>query len=123
MLIDKIRGSRGRKIAEDVPKAYLKELQIPENMRKLISDVTRVLLDRGGIPRDQVETIIRHFDEGEYGGMFEGITEGFRESYRKGYRRAKTRYEKRIRQRDEQLRQDQERIRLLEEEIRRLHGK
>jgi hypothetical protein len=119
LVMDKVRDSAGGSLLEELPEKYVEQLQIPENMRKLISDVTRVLLDARGITRGQVETIIRQFDKGEYRGMFEGIREAFEKSYRRGYRQAKVRYEKRFQQEQKQL---QERIRLLEEEIRRLRG-
>jgi hypothetical protein len=129
LVMDKVRDGTGGSPLEELPEKYVERLQIPENMRKLISDVTRVLLDARGITRGQIETIISQFDKGEYRGMFEGIREAFEKSHRRGYRQVRTRYEKRhqrdreqLRQRDEQLRQDQEQIRLLEEENRRLRG-
>jgi hypothetical protein len=129
LVMDKVRDSAGGSLLEELPEKYVERLQIPENMRKLISDVTRVLLDARGITRGQVETIIRQFDKGEYRGMFEGIREAFEKSYRRGYRQAKSLYERRrrqdqerIRQDQERIRQDQEQIRLLEEENRRLRG-
>jgi hypothetical protein len=133
MVMDKVRDSAGGSLLEELPEKYVEQLQIPENMRKLIADVTRVLLDARGITRGQVETIIGQFDKGEYRGMFEGIREAFEKSYRRGYRQARTRYENRrhrerkrfeeqIRQDQEQLEQRDERIRLLEEEVRRLRG-
>jgi phenylpyruvate tautomerase PptA (4-oxalocrotonate tautomerase family) len=136
LVMDKVRDGGGGSLLEELPEKYVERLQIPENMRKLISDVTRVLLDARGITRGQIETIISQFDKGEYQGMFEGIREAFEKSYRRGYRQARTRYEERhqrdqeqlrqrderLRQRDEQFRQYQERIRLLEEENRRLRG-
>jgi hypothetical protein len=126
MLIDKVRGSKGGALLKEVPDKYFKKLQIPKNMRKMLSDVTQTLLNTGGVEKDEIEGIIRRFDLGEYQGMFEGIIEGYRKSYRWGYRQAKARYGKRhqqerkqleeqLLQRDEQLLQRDERIRQLEE--------
>jgi hypothetical protein len=135
MLIDKVRGSKGGALLQEVPQKYFNRLQIPRNMYKMVSDITRVLLDTGGISRDQVESIIGQFERGEYRGMFEGIIEGYKKSYRWGYRQAKARYGKlrqqereqlqeqyqdQLRQRDERIQRDQERIRQLEEENSRL---
>jgi hypothetical protein len=122
MLIDKIRDSRGV-LLKELPAKYFKALQIPKTMYKLLSDVTRVLLDGSGITKDQLDSIISRFDQRESKGMFEGIIEGYRKSYTKGYKRAKTRYLKyreQLQQRDEQFRQVDEQLRQRDEEVRRL---
>jgi hypothetical protein len=141
MLIDKVRGSKGGALLREVPEKYFKSLQIPRNMRKMLSDVTQTLLDRSGVGKDEIKGIISRFDREEYQGMFEGIIEGYKKSYRWGYRQAKARYGKRyqqerkqleeqlqqrdeqLQQRDKRIRQDQERMRQYQEEIRRLRGK
>jgi hypothetical protein len=117
MLIDKIRDSGGGVLLKELPAKYFKELQIPKTMYKLLSDVTRVLLDGSGITKDQLDSIISRFDQREYKWMFEGIIEGYRKSYRKGYKQAKTRYLKQLQRRDEQF---HEQLRQVEEENRRL---
>jgi hypothetical protein len=120
MLIDKIRDSGGGILLKKLPAKYFKELQIPKTMYKLMSDVTRVLLDGSGITKDQLDSIISRFDQREYKGMFEGIIEGYRKSYQRGYKSAKTRYLKyrdQLKQRDEQY---QDQLRQMKEENRRL---
>jgi hypothetical protein len=130
MLIDKVRGSKGGALLKEIPEKYFKSLQIPRNMRKMLSDVTQTLLNTGGVGKDEIEGIISRFNRGEYQGMFEGIIEGYKKSYRWGYRQAKARYGKlRQQERDqlqeqlqkqyqEQLRQDREQLRQRDERIR-----
>jgi flagellar biosynthesis/type III secretory pathway protein FliH len=116
MLIDKIRDSGGGVLLKELPAKYFKGLQIPKTMYKLLSDVTRILLDGSGITKAQLDSIISRFDQKEYKGMFEGVIEGYRKSYQKGYKSAKTRY---LKYRD-QSQQYQEQLRQMREEIRRL---
>jgi uncharacterized FlaG/YvyC family protein len=119
MLIDKVRESKGGVLLREIPEKYFKRLQIPRNMRKMLKDVTQILLDKGGIGKDEIESVIGRFEREEYKGMFEGITEGFKKAYRRGYRTAKTRYQ---RERERIQEQFQQRIRQLEEEVHRLRG-
>ena len=50
------------------------QLQIPEDMHKLLVDVTLSLLDKSGydsIDAEQVASIVEKAESKEYGGMFE----------------------------------------------------
>jgi hypothetical protein len=64
--------SEGGKLPEELPEKYVQRLQIPENMRKLLSDVTRTLLNTGTITKEQVEMIIGQFDRGAIGVCLKG---------------------------------------------------
>ena len=53
-------------------------LQIPEDMVKLLSDVIRVLLDKSGVNRRIAEKLTGYLEKGnrkEYEGMFEAVIE------------------------------------------------
>ena len=80
MLVDKLRGSRGKSFLKDLPAEYLEklDLQIPENMRKLLSDVILVLLEKSGVNRLEAEKISGYVEKpgGKgYKGMFEAVIE------------------------------------------------
>ena len=57
-------------------------LQIPEDMHKLLVDITLSFLDKGGHDRDEAEaavSIVEKAKRKEYGGMFEAAIESLRE--------------------------------------------
>jgi hypothetical protein len=54
LVMDKIRGSKGGSLLGELPEKYVKQLQIPENMRKMLGDVTRTLLNTGTITKEQI---------------------------------------------------------------------
>jgi len=80
MLIDKLRGSGRESALKNLPHDYIEKLslQIPESIRKLLSDVIRVFLDKSGVTRWDAETFAEFIEkpEGkEYKGMFEAAIE------------------------------------------------
>ena len=53
-------------------------MQIPESLRKLLSDVIRVLLEKSGIDRHEAEKLAGYVEKAELkgnGGMFEAVIE------------------------------------------------
>jgi len=88
LLIDKFRRNKGKSIPE-LPPDYVEKLrlQIPENMNKLLVDITLSFLDKGGywgLEAERVAAIVEKVENKEYGAMFEGVIEGFKESYEEG---------------------------------------
>ena len=81
LLIDKIRNSKGRTDKTEVPAEYLEKLmlQIPENMVKLIQDVTRIFLEKSGLEAEKAAAIVEKAGRKEYGGMFEAAIESIQE--------------------------------------------
>ena len=80
MLIDKIRGNKGGELLKHLPSDYMEKmnLQIPESMRKLLSDVVRILLEKSGVDRQEAREYAGHIenpDGKESGGMFEAVIE------------------------------------------------
>ena len=85
LLIDKFRAKGEGKILRQFPFDYLEKiiLQIPQSLRKLLSDVIRVLLDNSGFEQDDIEKITEHVEnpEGkEKGRMFEQVVESIKEA-------------------------------------------
>ncbi|MCL2070368.1 MAG: Rpn family recombination-promoting nuclease/putative transposase [Treponema sp.] len=83
-LIDKIRNSREKERINRLPDDYVERLrlQIPDDMIKLLTDVTLSLLDKSGHNRNEAEAvaaIIEKAEGKEYGGMFEAAIESLRE--------------------------------------------
>jgi excinuclease UvrABC ATPase subunit len=62
----------GLRLNSEFLEKYVKELQIPENMRKMLGDVTKILLDTGKITKGQIEEIISRFDRGSIAGCLKG---------------------------------------------------
>ena len=80
MLIDKIRDKKGSRLLDHLPSDYIEKmnLQIPESMRKLLSDVVRILLEKSGVDRQEAREYAGHIenpDGKESGGMFEAVIE------------------------------------------------
>jgi len=78
MLIDKLRRSGEKNIAGLIPSDYAEKLnlQIPDSLRKLISDVIRVMLEKSGIERGKAEKVAAYFEaRKERKGMFEAAIE------------------------------------------------
>ena len=67
MLIDKLRGSEGNSLLKYIPSDYVEKLnlKIPENMRKLLSDVLLVLLEKSGIDRIEAENMAAHIEKAD----------------------------------------------------------
>ena len=80
LLIDKIRGNKGENLLRQLPSDYIEKLslQIPESLVKLISDVIRVLLDKSGLERHEIEKYVSSVKKSEVKentGMFEAVIE------------------------------------------------
>ena len=88
LLIDKIRDNKGEKLLRQLPSDYIEQLslQIPESMVKLLSDVIRVLLDKSGYDRQEIEKYVGYVEKSEgkeYTGMFEAVIEYIKEEREK----------------------------------------
>ena len=84
LLVDKMRNSREKFQTNRLPEDYVEKLrlQIPEDMHKLLVDITLSFLDKGGHDRDEAEataSIVEKAKKKEYGGMFEAAIESLRE--------------------------------------------
>jgi predicted transposase/invertase (TIGR01784 family) len=80
LLVDKLRRGAGKSALNQLPPDYVERLrlQIPEDMNKLLSDVTLSLLDKGGFGRREAEEAAAISEKGEqkeYGGMYEAVIE------------------------------------------------
>ena len=80
LLIDKIRAAKGGELLKQLPADYMDKLnlQIPDSMRKLLSDVIRVLLEKSGVKRQEAAVYAGHIenpDGKENSGMFEAVIE------------------------------------------------
>ena len=84
LLVDKIRNGKEKFQTSQLPENYVEKLrlQIPEDMNKLLVDITLSLLDKGGHDQDEAEAaaaIVEKANRKEYGGMFEAVRESIRE--------------------------------------------
>ena len=84
LLVDKIRNSKGKSLLSQIPEDYIEKLrlQIPDNMNKLLLDVTLSLLGKSGLEpweEEKVALYIEKADKKEYGGMFEAVLESIKE--------------------------------------------
>ena len=80
LLVDKIRGDKGKELLKHLPSDYVEKLnlQIPESMRKLLSDVISVFLEKSGVNRQEAEKYAGHIanpERKENRGMFEAAIE------------------------------------------------
>jgi len=98
LLIDKVRDSKGKSVLTHLPPDYEKKLilQIPENLSKLLVDVTLSLLDKSGLSRPEAKRVAAMVDKAgrkEYGGMFEAaiesIKEGQQEAWEEGHHKGR----------------------------------
>ena len=85
MLIDKLKDSGGESLLRYIPSDYVEKLnlQIPENMRKLLSDVIRVFLEKGGVNREEAGELAAYIERAEEKGnkgMFEAAIESIIEA-------------------------------------------
>jgi len=90
MLVDKLRDSKGKSMLRQLPPDYVEKLrlQIPENLSKLLTDVTLSLLDKSGfkhLEAAQVSVIVEKADRKEYGGMFEAMIESCKEAQQEAW--------------------------------------
>ena len=95
LLIDKIRDSRNRERIIRLPEGYAEKLrlQIPEDMTKLLVDVTLSLLEKRGFKRieaEQVAALVEKAKGKEYGGMFEAVIESFQEGQEEAWAKGLT---------------------------------
>ena len=80
LLIDMIRGNKGGNLLRQLPTDYVEQLslQIPKSLTKLLTDVIRVLLDKSGFDRHEIEkylSCVEKSEEKEKTGMFEAVIE------------------------------------------------
>ena len=80
LLVDKLRRNKERNILSQLPPDYVEKLrlQIPEDMNKLLVDVTLTIMDKSGFGRDEAEevaAIVEKAGHKEYGGMYEAVIE------------------------------------------------
>jgi predicted transposase/invertase (TIGR01784 family) len=80
LLVNKLRRDNGKSIVNQLPLDYVEKLrlQIPEDMNKLLVDVTLSIMDKGGFGRREAEeaaAIVERGEHKEYGGMYEAVIE------------------------------------------------
>jgi len=85
MLIDKLKDSGGESLLKFIPSDYVEKLnlQIPENMRKLLSDVIKVFLEKGGVNREEAGKLTAYIEQADdkgNKGMFEAAIESILEA-------------------------------------------
>ena len=85
LLVDKIRVNKGDNLPRQLPFDYVEKLslQIPDSLRMLLGKVIRVLLDKGGVDRQEAEKVAGYVENGEWrekGGMFEAVIESIIEA-------------------------------------------
>jgi predicted transposase/invertase (TIGR01784 family) len=90
LLIDKVRDKKGESVLTHLPADYEKQLQlqIPENLSKLLMDVVLSLMDKKGfnhLDARRAAAIVDKTDNKEYGGMFEAVIESFREGQQEAW--------------------------------------
>ena len=90
LLIDKLRSGRGRMRITQLPEDYAEKLrlQIPEDMNKLLVDVTLSLLENSGYNRweaEQAASFVAKAERKEYGGMFEAAIESIKEGQQEAW--------------------------------------
>ena len=98
LLIDKLRRNKGKNILNRLPPDYVESLrlQIPEDMRKLLVDVTLSLMDKGGFGRHETEevvAIVEKSEKKEYGGMFEAMIESIIEDREEARKEGRSEYQ------------------------------
>jgi predicted transposase/invertase (TIGR01784 family) len=76
MAIDKAPESGKTVWLENLFKEYVATLNIPVNLRKLITDVLTVLLRRQGVPNERINTVIDTIEKKEGSDMFDRMVEG-----------------------------------------------
>jgi hypothetical protein len=84
-LIDKIRISKKKDRISRLPNDYIESLrlQIPDDMNKLLADVTSSLLGKSSLGPEETEAAIRIIEKAknkEYDGMFEAVLEDLKEA-------------------------------------------
>ena len=84
LLLDKMRNRKEKVRLTQLPPDYVErlQLQIPEDMHKLLVDITLSLLDKSGYSRNEGEVVAAIVEKAagkEYGGMFEVAIESLRE--------------------------------------------
>ena len=94
LLIDKLRRNKGKSILNQLPSDYVESLrlQIPEDMHKLLVDVTLSILDKGEFSRleaREVVAIVEKAEHKEYGGMFEAAIESIIEDWKEAMEEGK----------------------------------
>ncbi|MDR1933484.1 MAG: hypothetical protein LBQ57_11775 [Spirochaetales bacterium] len=89
MIMDKLPKRGGTGLLEKLPRNYFKRLNIPENLRKLVADVTTVLLDRAGVPKEEVGVISDAIKKKESRYMFDGLVASIKEERRLAVRKAR----------------------------------
>jgi hypothetical protein len=73
MLVDKFGDAYNFKELGNLPKAYLEKIDgvIPDDLRKLLSDVIRTLLTKANLPKDEIESLSERIYERRLPEMFE----------------------------------------------------
>jgi hypothetical protein len=79
MAIDKAPESGKTAWLETLFKEYAATLNIPVNLRKLITDVLTVLLGRQGVPEERINTVIDMIEKKEGSDMFDRLVKGLLE--------------------------------------------
>ncbi|MDR1625075.1 MAG: Rpn family recombination-promoting nuclease/putative transposase [Spirochaetia bacterium] len=88
LAVGKLPRRGGISALEGVLRKHVASLNIPKNLRKLITDVMTVLLGRAGFPREKAAAITDLVERKEVAGMFEGIVASIKDERRKAVREA-----------------------------------
>jgi hypothetical protein len=94
LLVDKLRISEKNDLLIRLPPEYTEklQLQIPDDMNKLLIDVTLSLMEKRGFKRweaGQAATFVEKAERKEYGGMFEAMLESVEEGYERALAKGK----------------------------------
>ena len=122
LLIDKIRDKKGERLLRQLPTDYAEKLslQIPGSLIKLLSDVIRVLPDKSGYDRQEIEKYLGYVEKPEGKekiGMFEAVIEYLIEEREKAREEGLILGQERLETTQEQLEATQERLEDAEERL------
>jgi hypothetical protein len=87
LMIDRLPAGEGASLLERLPDGYLERidaLHIPDNMRKVLKDTVRVLLERAKARPEEIVEISSHIERKEYSHMFEGVIKAFKDNRQEG---------------------------------------
>jgi hypothetical protein len=123
MLIDRLRDRAGLKLLEKLPSDYFTGLKIPQNLYKLLEDVTTVLLSRLEVPAEEIAGITDFIEKRDYQMMFDSLVESVKKDKRLAVRRARTELRARINDLRQQLEVKEEQLAALKRENEALRKK
>jgi hypothetical protein len=107
MAVGKLPRKGGSAALEKLFRDYVSTLNIPHNLRKLVTDVITVLLSKAEFPEIRITAITDVIEKKEVSGMFEGIVASIKDERRKAVRKAQKETREKTREKDaEKFHQD-----------------